>query len=95
MRGLAVILFTVRDFIKTPAAMAQTFKKVKAIGYDHVELGELGPIDPKELKKMVDAEGLSICSTHEELPRLQDELNAVIEEHHIWECKNIVIGALP
>ena len=95
MSALAVILFTVRDFIKTPAAMVQTFKKVKAIGYDHVELGELGPIDPKELKKLVDAEELSICASHVELSRLQNELNAVIEEHHIWECKNVVISALP
>ena len=75
--------------------MVQTFKKVKAIGYDHVELGELGPIDPKELKKLVDAEELSICASHVELSRLQNELNVVIEEHHIWECKNVVISALP
>ena len=95
MSALAVILSTVRDFTNTPASMAQTFKKIKAIGYDQVELGELGSIDPKELMKMLDAEGLSICSTHAELPRLRDELNDIIEEHHIWECKNVVIGALP
>ena len=95
MSGLSVILFTVRDFTQTPAAMVQTLKKIKAIGYDHVELAELGSIGPKEMKQMVDDEGLSICAAHVDLPRLQDELNAVIEEHHTWECKNVVIGGLP
>ena len=95
MSGLAAILYTVRDFTQIPAAMAETLKKVKSIGYNHIELAGQGPIDPKELKQMVAGEGLSICSTHTNLLRLRDDLDAVIEEHQLWECKHIAIGGLP
>lgn len=95
MSGLAAILYTVRDFTKTPAAIAQTLKKVKAIGYDHIELAGQGSIEPSELKKMVNDEGLNICSNHASLDRLRNDLDAVIEEHHLWECEHIAIGGLP
>ncbi len=47
---------------QTPADIAQTFKKVKALGYDAVQLSELGPIDPAELKGILDDEGLTVCA---------------------------------
>ena len=47
---IAAQLYTLRDYTKTPADIAQTLKKVKALGYDAVQLSALGPIDPVELK---------------------------------------------
>lgn len=95
MSELVATLYTVRDFAKTPAAITETLKKVKAIGYNHIELAGQGPIDPKELKQMVDGEGLSISSTHTNLLRLRDDLDTVVEEHQLWGCKHIAIGGLP
>lgn len=92
---LALTLFTLRDYAQTPAEIAQTLKKVKAIGYENVQISALGPIDPKELKKMTDGEGLNVCATHYDLDRLQNELDAIIEEHHILECDETAIPALP
>jgi sugar phosphate isomerase/epimerase len=95
MSRLAAILYTVRDYVKTPAELAQSLKKIKAIGYDVIELAGQGPIDRNELKIMVDGEGLSICSTHSSLDRLRNDIDAVIEEHHLWGCEHIAIGGLP
>ena len=92
---LAVTLFTCRDFTQTPADIARTLKKVKEIGYNYVQLSALGPIDPKELKTMLDGEGLGVCATHVPYERLQDELGTVIKEHQLWGCKNVAIGGLP
>lgn len=87
-------LYTLREFAQTAGDLAETLKKVKAAGYDYVQLSGIGPIDPKEVKNMLDGEGLGVCATHIKLDRLFDELDAVIEEHLIWECENAAIGGI-
>ena len=93
--SLAVTLYTLRDFTKTPSEIANTLRRVKSIGYDNIQLSALGPIDPGELGRMANAEGLNICATHVSYERLRDDLNAVVAEHHLWECSQVAIGALP
>jgi len=92
---LAAQLYTVRDFTKTPADIAATMKKVKAMGYDAVQTSALGPIDPKELRKIVDGEGLVICATHVSWEELRDRTDAQIEYHKTIGCENAAIGGLP
>ena len=53
---IAAQLYTVRDFTKTPADIAQTLKKVKQLGYDAVQCSALGTIDSTELNRIVDGE---------------------------------------
>jgi sugar phosphate isomerase/epimerase len=92
---LAAQLYTLRDFTKTPDAIADTLHKVKQLGYDAVQLSALGPIEPSALKAILDREGLSVCATHVPYDRLRDDLPAVIEEHHLWGCRHVAIGGLP
>jgi sugar phosphate isomerase/epimerase len=92
---IAAQLYTLRNFTKTPADIAQTMKKVKAIGYDVVQLSGLGPIDTHELRNILDGEGLTVCATHTAFERMRDEMEAVLEEHAILGCKNLAIGGLP
>ncbi len=92
---LAAQLYTVRDFTKTLAGIAETMKKVKQIGYDAVQCSALGVIDAHELKKIIDGEGLTICATHTDYERMRDEPQAVIDEHNLWGCKHAAIGSLP
>lgn len=91
----AAQMYTLREFTRTPADIARTLKKVKAIGYDHVQLSALGPIDPHELKTILDGEGLGVCATHVSYQRLQDDLPALIAEHQLWGCKHVGLGSLP
>ena len=92
---IAAQLYTLRDFTKTPADIAGTMKKVREIGYEAVQLSALGPIQPAELKKITDGEGLTICSTHIGFERMRDDPQGIIEEHNIYECKHSAIGAMP
>ena len=92
---LAAQLYTLRDFTETPADITSTIKKVKQLGYDAVQCSKLGPIHPRELKKIVDGEGITICATHTDYERMRDEPQAVIDEHHLWNCKHAAIGGLP
>jgi sugar phosphate isomerase/epimerase len=88
-------LYTLREFCQTPADIAKTLHKVKAIGYNAVQVSGLGPIEPVELKKMLDGEGLTVCATHFGYPALMTDLQKVIDANLLWGCKNLAIGSLP
>jgi len=80
---IAAQLYTLRDYLQTPEDIAKTLAKVRKIGYRMVQLSGLGKIEPKELKKILDGEGLVGNSTHIDLGRLMNETGRVIEEHKI------------
>ena len=92
---LAAQLYTVRDFCKTPADIAETIRKVKAMGYDAVQTSGLGPIEADELRRIVDGEGVTICATHRSFNPLRDETQAEIDYHKAVGCENAAIGGLP
>lgn len=92
---IAAQLYTLREFTKTPEDIAETMKKVRAIGYEAVQVSGMGPIDPDELRKIVDGEGLTICATHIGYDRMKNETAKVIEEHYVIGCKHPAIGGLP
>src|ERR1700716_728317 len=80
---LAAQLYTLRDYLKTPDDIARTLPKVAALGYRAVQLSALGPIDPRELKRILEGAGLTVCATHVSFERLRDDLDAVVEEHRV------------
>ncbi len=92
---IGINLYSLRQFAQTPPDIAQTLHKVKQIGYDFVQVSGLGPIDPKELRKILDSEGLGVCATHMAYPDFRDKMDEVIEKHHILGCKNAALGSLP
>jgi sugar phosphate isomerase/epimerase len=92
---LAAQLYTLREFCKTPADIAATLKKVRAIGYRAVQSSGLGPIAPAELRKIADGEGLAIIATHVAFEPLLNETPRLIEDHKILGCPNVAIGGMP
>lgn len=93
---LAAQLYTVRQFCQTAEDLAASLKKIRAIGYTAVQVSAIGPIPDAEVKKMVDAEGLTICNTHvRPSEALWDNLDAVIAQHKLWDCKHVAIGSMP
>jgi len=92
---IAAQMYTVREFTKTPADIAQTLAKLSQIGYRAVQLSALGPIDPAELKGLLDKEGLIAACTHVGWNRLKEDLPGVIAEHETLGCRHIAVGSLP
>lgn len=95
MTKIAAQLYTIRDFTKTPRDIAASLKKIKQLGYGAVQLSALGPIEPEELKRILDGEGLIVCVTHTPYERICNEMDKVIYEHHLWGAKYIAIGSMP
>lgn len=93
--NLAAQLYTLRDFCKTPTDIESTFKKVKAIGYNAVQVSGIGPIDPNELKNIAQAAGLEIVATHTGYDRYVSDLEGVIADHKLWGCSYAGIGSMP
>jgi sugar phosphate isomerase/epimerase len=89
---IAAQMYTLRQFTKTPADITSTLQRVRKIGYEAVQLSALGPMDPKELAKVLQGEGLACCATHVGLDRMKNETQAVIDELRLWGCKYTAIG---
>jgi len=85
---IAAQLYTLRDFLKTPEEMAKTFRKVRALGFEAVQASGLGPVDPQELRKMLDGEGLACCATHEGGEAILDRTAEVIEKLNLLGCRH-------
>jgi sugar phosphate isomerase/epimerase len=90
--SIALQMFTLRDYTKTPADIAKTLARVKKIGYDAVQLSALGPIDSAELAKILRNEGLAVAATHMKLDRMKAETQKVIDDHKLWGCELTAIG---
>jgi sugar phosphate isomerase/epimerase len=92
---LAAQLYTLRDFLKTPADIAASLKKVAGLGYRAVQLSALGPIETAELKKILEGEGLTVCATHTNFTELRDELDRVVDEHQALGCRYTALPITP
>ncbi|MFC1525381.1 sugar phosphate isomerase/epimerase family protein [Candidatus Latescibacterota bacterium] len=88
-------LYTLRDFMKTPADIRASMKKVRSMGYEAVQVSGLGPVEPAELAEITQGEGLKIVATHISYEQIRDEPQTVIDNHKLWECPHVAIGGLP
>jgi len=84
---VAVQLYTLREFCKTPADIAATLKKCRAMGYQAVQASALGPIAEEELLRILEGEGLTLCATHEPSDLILDEPEKVVERLAKLKCR--------
>lgn len=92
---IAAQMFTLREFCKDERGVVDSFKKVKAMGYDGVQLsGVSAPLSPAEMKAILDGEGLVPVVTHRGLDVMKNDLQSLIDEHKTLGCKYMAIGGL-
>ena len=95
MDQLGAQLYTVRSSMQTPSGIKNSLKKVADIGYRAVQLSGQGPIDPRELARMIEDNDLTVAATHMNWQRFLNDIDAVIEEHKILNCRHSAIGGIP
>jgi sugar phosphate isomerase/epimerase len=83
-------LYTVREHTKTPADIARTLQRIKALGYGAVQISAFGEIDNKELAKLLKDQGLVCAATHYRLDAMGTQ--ACIDYHQAIGCKYTAIG---
>ncbi len=88
---LGAQMYTLREHLKTPPDMAKTLARVKKMGYSAIQVSAFGPVDPKELAKMIKEEGLVVAVTHVSLDVMKDTAKCV-EYHNTLGCKYTALG---
>lgn len=78
---IAIQLYTLRDFLKTPDDFAQSCRKIAEIGYRAVQVSAVDyqAVPPGEIARICAEYGLTICATHEKGRLILDEPNQVID----------------
>ncbi|MDR1024715.1 MAG: sugar phosphate isomerase/epimerase, partial [Treponema sp.] len=94
---LGAQLYNVREYTKTPDDIEATLRRVKAIGFDVIQISAFGPCNIDLLAGWVKELDLDVCVTHVPWPRLADsgELKTVIAEHKKLGCSQIGLGMRP
>lgn len=91
----AIQLFTLRDYIQTPADFAETIRRVREMDCDTVQFSRVGPSIPADfIADVVRDYDMKVCVTHSPLPRILNDLPKLIKEHQSWGCSSIGIGNL-
>jgi sugar phosphate isomerase/epimerase len=84
---VAAQLYTLRDYLRTPADIARTLKKVAALGYQAVQVSGMGPIPETELNAILKNEGLICCATHEDGNLIRQQPETVVERLKKLNCR--------
>jgi sugar phosphate isomerase/epimerase len=99
---LAVQMYTVRDYTRTGPDLAAALAKIRAIGYEAVQLSAVGAmngaapeVDAARARKMLDDCGLRCIATHCSWSDLRDRTDAEIELHRMLGCDFTAIGGIP
>lgn len=95
LNNIAAQLYTVREFMKAPEDIEETFKKIKEIGFLGVQLSGVLYADSHFFKEISEKYGLKIVCTHTPFDRIVNDLDTVIEEHKTYGCDFIGLGAMP
>ena len=90
---IAAQMYTLRDHCQTPADIARSCAKLKDMGYSAIQGSAAGfnDIDARELKKILDDQGMVCCATHRSLEQLED-VQASIDYHETLGCQYTAIG---
>ncbi|MCL1845256.1 MAG: sugar phosphate isomerase/epimerase [Defluviitaleaceae bacterium] len=86
---VALQLYTVRDF--TENDVAGTLRKVKAMGYDFVELAGTYGMGFAEFKAILDEIGLVAISAHVQYDDLRADMDGTIMSYKSLGCKYVII----
>ena len=99
---LAVQTYTIRDYTKTAAGLAQSLAKIAALGYSAAQLsavgamsGETPEVSPEQARRLLDDNGLKCIATHRSWEGLAQDTEREIDFHRALGCDFAAIGSLP
>ena len=92
---LGAQFYSIRDNTTTPEDLRKTFSAIKDMGYSVVQMSAICEIAPELLKSYSEEYSLPITCTHSPYDRIVNDTDRLIEEHKIYGCPTIGIGAMP
>lgn len=92
---LGAQFYTIRDNTTTPEDLFESFKAIKEIGYEVVQMSAICEIDAALLRSYSEQFSLPITCTHSPIDRIINDTDNLIKEHKIYGCPTIGIGYMP
>ena len=92
---LGAQFFTLRERNKTPEGLYESFRRVKEIGYQVVQMSAICQIEAERLKSFSDEFDLPITCTHSPLDRILNDTDALVKEHITYGCPVVGLGMMP
>lgn len=90
-RKWGIQLYTVRDFMTTEEDIAETFAKLKKMGYDEAQTAGCR-IPYKRFGELAKDAGIEIVGTHDNYDMMVDDFNQSLENHKLLGTTNMGIG---
>lgn len=88
---VAAQMYGFHEFTRVPEDMLKTIKRVKKMGYDYIQISGFGPIEPEELMKMCEGEGVQPIGAHIGLSFFREDEKAVLAKCQIWGINYVAI----
>ncbi len=92
---LGAQFYSIRNECTTPEDLYSSFKRIKEIGYDIVQISGVCDIEAERLKSYIDEFSLPVTCTHKSFDLIVDHTDELIKYHKTIECPVIGLGAMP
>jgi len=91
IQKLGLQLYTIRDTMNNAENIRESFRRIKALGYD---IGQTAgcAIPFAEFGKIAKEEGIEICGTHDDFNHMVNDPKTAMEEHKALGTTNMGIG---
>jgi sugar phosphate isomerase/epimerase len=93
MREVGINLYSIRTLVSNEADFLDTAIKLREMGYTFLQYSG-GPYDHEMIARVSNESGLPIILTHVPIDRIISDTEALMEEHAVFGCKNIGLGAM-
>lgn len=89
--SFGVQLFTIRDALGTPEQVRESFRRLKAMGYDEIQTAGCA-IPYEDFGRIAREEGLTICGTHDNFDLMCHDPQESMRLHRLLDTTNMGIG---
>lgn len=93
MKEIGLNLYSLRTLIADEAGLLDTATKLREMGYTFLQYSG-GPYDPEMIARVSGESGMPVVLTHVPMDRIINDTEALMDEHAIFGCKNIGLGAM-
>ncbi len=93
MKEIGINLYSLRSLILDEAGFLDTAVKLRETGYTFLQYSG-GPYDHEMIARVSKESGMPIVLTHVPMDRIINDTDALMEEHALFGCKNIGLGAM-
>jgi len=91
---VGINLFSLRHKMTTEADFLETANKLKKMGYDYLQFSGT-KFDADMISRVSLESGMNVHLTHVPMERILYDTEKLMEEHALFGCRNIGLGAMP